>query len=208
MQIVKICSVHGPLTADQATKEKGVYHRCKLCRKETALKGTYVCNVHGPLTIDQVYTHGVCKECCKKRGRDFKKNNRNIINERVAKDKLKNPEKWDNINKKQYQDRKNKYGDLYSLKKICDLRGITLEDYSRMIVKQDNKCCLCHLEETRIDGRTKMKQRLVLDHCHKTNKFRGLICHACNLVLGKLDLDRSIAFRYVRYLKQGGFNDL
>lgn len=214
-----VCKVHGELTPDKywiatfnATNKKGVfqrkYHRCKLCIYELRLKKLYKCKVHGDLTPEDVYSDGKCKECTKKRTGDYKKNNRALINERIAKDKITNPEKWEKIQKKQYQDKKAKYGKLLSLKKICDLRGITLEDYHRMIEEQDNKCILCHLEETRIDGRTKMKQRLVLDHCHKTNKFRGLICHACNLAIHKLENTYSLAYRWARYIKQGGFNDL
>lgn len=44
---------------------------------------------------------------------------------------------------------------------------------------KNGKCQLCKKYE-------KKKQRLSLDHCHKTNKFRGWICDNCNIGIGKL----------------------
>lgn len=64
--------------------------------------------------------------------------------------------------------------------------GITIDDYNRMLQAQNGKCGICGREETRKlkDGRD---TRLSVDHCHKTNKVRGLLCFACNSTLGKYD---------------------
>lgn len=39
-----------------------------------------------------------------------------------------------------------------------------------------------------------------LDHCHKTGKFRGWLCHLCNTGIGKLSDDREGLLRALAYL--------
>jgi len=52
---------------------------------------------------------------------------------------------------------------------------INLIDFRHLSNLQDGKCKCC--------GRIP-KRRLVVDHCHKTGKIRGLLCHQCNASLG------------------------
>lgn len=65
--------------------------------------------------------------------------------------------------------------DRYILKKM----GLTLEQYKIINERQRGLCAICNKPNT-FRGR----RRLVFDHCHASGKFRGLICHYCNLVLG------------------------
>jgi len=44
------------------------------------------------------------------------------------------------------------------------------------------------------------KRRIVFDHCHATGKFRGWICHQCNLVLGLVNDDPQILQGLITYL--------
>ena len=55
--------------------------------------------------------------------------------------------------------------------------GITVEEYSDMFKRQNGKCFICS-----VSGK-----KLVVDHCHKTNEVRKLLCHGCNTVLGKIE---------------------
>ena len=50
------------------------------------------------------------------------------------------------------------------------------------------------------------EKKLQLDHCHKTNKFRGWLCNDCNSGLGKLGDDVPSLERGIKYLK-GELND-
>lgn len=43
-------------------------------------------------------------------------------------------------------------------------------------------------------------ERLVLDHCHKTGKVRGVLCRACNLALGYVDDDPARLRALIDYL--------
>ncbi|MFF8367867.1 endonuclease VII domain-containing protein [Streptomyces lydicus] len=49
--------------------------------------------------------------------------------------------------------------------------GLSADDYQRLFEAQGGKCAICH--ETR-------KTNLAVDHCHKTEAVRGLLCARCN----------------------------
>lgn len=53
--------------------------------------------------------------------------------------------------------------------------GISREEYSQMLVNQNNSCAICKKE---------IKWEAHVDHCHTTGKIRGLLCRNCNLGLG------------------------
>jgi hypothetical protein len=59
--------------------------------------------------------------------------------------------------------------------------GITAERYHEMLAEQGHKCAICRTDEP--GGRFKNK-RFHVDHCHATGAVRGLLCNACNHLLG------------------------
>ena len=74
--------------------------------------------------------------------------------------------------------------------------GITLEEYNRLLESQGNKCAICGkpAEEE--------KQALAVDHNHKTDFTRGLVCNYCNSRLLKyLRDDKRRAVGLHRYLE-------
>lgn len=86
--------------------------------------------------------------------------------------------------KKHKQQRLNKY-------------GITVEYFEMLLMKQNNSCAIC--------GRTDDGNKSIfphVDHCHKTEKVRGLLCLNCNHGLGKFKDDLSILLRACKYLKR------
>lgn len=63
------------------------------------------------------------------------------------------------------------------MKKDQDLRrlyGITLEQFKRMLEAQGGGCSVCG----------EKVGKLVVDHCHKTQKVRSVLCNGCNRALG------------------------
>jgi len=46
------------------------------------------------------------------------------------------------------------------------------------------------------------KERLCIDHCHNTEKPRGLLCHKCNTALGLLGDDSQRLINLNRYLER------
>ncbi|WP_338781759.1 endonuclease VII domain-containing protein [Streptomyces sp. DG1A-41] len=49
--------------------------------------------------------------------------------------------------------------------------GLSAEEYQRLFEAQGGRCAIC--QETR-------KTNLAVDHCHKTEAVRGLLCARCN----------------------------
>jgi hypothetical protein len=60
--------------------------------------------------------------------------------------------------------------------------GLTSAEYDAMCRAQNNRCAVCRNPETaKYKGRLK---RLAVDHDHVTGRVRGLLCQACNVLLG------------------------
>lgn len=205
------CTEHGRLSSEgYKVVRKGIYKTvtCDICNQVAEQKFCIVCPNHGELKPSEIKvtkrSHGVCRICFRKTANQKRDNNREEFNDRQAKDKLINPDKWDKIYKRQYQNKRENQGDLLSLIKVCSARRITLEQYQAMIDAQDNKCGICKKEETCIDGRSKDKRirRLSIDHCHRTGKVRGLLCHSCNTAIGKFKDDVELLHQAIAYITQ------
>ena len=79
--------------------------------------------------------------------------------------------------------------------------GLSMDEYEQMIAKQNNLCGICEKPETFIHHQTKETARLAVDHCHKTNKVRKLLCKSCNTALGLFKDDIGVMENAVQYLK-------
>lgn len=66
--------------------------------------------------------------------------------------------------------------------------GIDLKQYNDLLSKQNNACAICKKDKAYFD------KALSVDHCHKTNLIRGLLCLRCNRSLGLL-FDNPELFR-------------
>lgn len=64
---------------------------------------------------------------------------------------------------------------------------------------KSSTCEICGVAE---DG-TRATQ-IMFDHCHATGRFRGWICHRCNVALGYIKDNVQVARRIVAYLEDGG----
>jgi hypothetical protein len=126
----------------------------------------------------------------------YKKNNRNIVNAWNKKDRQENPEKY----RKYEANYIAKHGkEKLTIMEITRRRGITVEQYNSMVLDQDNKCKICNRAETR-KNRNGETGRLSIDHCHNSNKVRGLLCHNCNTGIGKFFDDIELLKNAISYL--------
>lgn len=75
--------------------------------------------------------------------------------------------------------------------------GLTLEDYDNILIDQNNKCPICKNIFTK-----EFLRRPNIDHCHKTNKFRAILCHKCNTALGLFDDNIDSLREAILYLEK------
>lgn len=71
--------------------------------------------------------------------------------------------------------------------------GLTKEDYFKILMSQNNTCAICKDPERVKASKTGI---LHVDHNHKTGKVRGLICNACNSILGYANADNGPELLY------------
>lgn len=72
--------------------------------------------------------------------------------------------------------------------------GISFEDYDRIFKEQGGRCAIC--------GIIPFIRKLAVDHCHTTNKVRGLLCFNCNNGLGAMRDDQEILNAAIMYLRR------
>ena len=91
---------------------------------------------------------------------------------------------------------KNKY-----LRKMVVKYNLTLDEYIHMVNSQGNRCKICNQKEDKLDQFGDV-QRLCVDHCHKTQIVRGLLCNRCNNLLGRAKDSVIILESAIRYLEE------
>lgn len=73
--------------------------------------------------------------------------------------------------------------------------GLTREQYDAMLEAQGGTCAICRNPPTA----TRM---LDVDHCHGTQKVRGLLCTSCNNGLGRFKDNPELLKRAAIYLEE------
>lgn len=77
------------------------------------------------------------------------------------------------------------YGDENKQKikfqRIRNIYNLTELEYNKILENQNYKCAICKTDKPA--GRNNVFH---IDHCHTTNKVRGLLCHHCNVALGSM----------------------
>ena len=116
-----------------------------------------------------------CKTCTCKMTAEYRKKNPEIYRKASLKH-------WNNLDDKKKHAR--------WIKRY----GVTSEMYLDMFNKQKGTCKICQKEC--VSG-----QVLSIDHCHKTNIVRGLLCKKCNSALGMLNDNIEFFESAITYLK-------
>lgn len=75
---------------------------------------------------------------------------------------------------------------------------MTIEDYEEMFEKQGGTCAICKSADS---GGKHDSETFMIDHCHKSEKVRGLLCNRCNLAIGVLKDDVWLIERILEYIK-------
>lgn len=98
-----------------------------------------------------------------------------------------------------YTDYYKKNREKYYAVSLKRFYGMSLEQYKVLLSQQKGCCAICN------DYKGKS---LVVDHCHKTKKIRGLLCRMCNVGLGAFKDNTDLAWRMIEYLKKDEYDYL
>lgn len=114
----------------------------------------------------------ICRICWTARQRKYASNTpQEALREMKNASRINRESKWSHERK--VEENRRRYGNWLKKK-----YGITIEDYDRMMISQSRRCAICRTEEPSGKG------RFHVDHCHESNKVRGLLCTSCNMMLG------------------------
>lgn len=80
---------------------------------------------------------------------------------------------------------------------IKKLYGLSWEEYNSLLQKQDNRCAICGAY---IERKTDSKP--CVDHSHVTGQTRGILCMACNFILGQAKDNKQTLLNAVAYLER------
>jgi hypothetical protein len=75
--------------------------------------------------------------------------------------------------------------------------NMTLDEYDAILESQGGVCEICKSPETH-----KRNSFLAVDHCHETNKIRGLLCSHCNRSIGILKENIETLQNMIEYIKK------
>jgi hypothetical protein len=80
--------------------------------------------------------------------------------------------------------------------RILSKFGVTWNQYQEMFKKQNGCCAICGIHQS------KLTKRLHVDHDHKTDRIRGLLCRHCNLFLGNIKDSKEFLSNALKYLDE------
>ena len=102
--------------------------------------------------------------------------------------------RWQKDNPERYAEYYKSRDAIYSAdsRKRAKKYGMTPEELSEFLLSTDGVCTIC--------GRHP-NNWLVVDHCHKTGKVRGVLCEKCNQALGLMDDNAEYLESAIAYLK-------
>lgn len=87
-----------------------------------------------------------------------------------------------------------KYKEYCKKSRTKRMYGISLNEARQIFTEQGSKCAVC--EKMLMENKG-----WHIDHCHETNKVRGVLCHHCNTAIGLFGDDVKNMERAIKYLK-------
>ncbi|MFC7275010.1 endonuclease VII domain-containing protein [Paractinoplanes rhizophilus] len=89
--------------------------------------------------------------------------------------------------------------------------GISVEEYDALRERQGYRCAICRRHEDELPATAAGRPRrdglpsavavkLVVDHCHRTRRVRGLLCVGCNAAIGHFRDDEETLRSAIAYL--------
>lgn len=135
-------------------------------------------------------------EKAKQRSKNYYNENKEKVNEQNKIWAENNIEKMKSYKNKNYHKNPTKSRKI----RLCSKYKLTHEEYEILMEQAGTNCPIC---ETLFDWENRNKgNRPCIDHCHKSNKIRGIICGKCNAAMGSFNDDISILEKAIQWLNK------
>ena len=164
--------------------------KCRQCKESKQLTEFY---------IDKRYNSRVtlCRSCWVKSTSKWAKENPERMAESTLRYCLKNREKILERGRKRYakipKEERKRRNRKENLKRL----GLDEESLAQIFIKQNGVCAICAEQISLRNDRFTH-----LDHCHKSKKFRGILCTKCNTGLGKFNENVAVLQNAILYLEK------
>ena len=109
--------------------------------------------------------------------------------------RLKNVERTKDIQRKYRKSNPEKMALKNRTMALKRFYGLTVEEYNARLDSQSGACAICGTDTPQGRG------RFHVDHDHKTNQVRGLLCHRCNAGMGHFADNPELMIKAVDYLR-------
>lgn len=137
----------------------------------------------------------LCRKCDSARAKAlWNKNlgeNRKRNREKAARNYAKDPEKYRGMAARWVKRNPEKRAAIRRRAMLKRNYRLTEAGYAMLEQSQQGRCAIC--------GR--VRQRLFVDHCHVSDKVRGLLCGACNVALGFFQESERVMRNAIEYLR-------
>lgn len=178
-----------------APKAKRLKRRVRLTKEEAAAQG-FCGNCRSKPAVDGLRSCTSCVAANKK----WREANRKSHVEANKRWKERNPEHvramhraWREAN----PEAQARLSDLQNLRYKLRQHGATVAEFQALMAAQGGVCAICKSP----DPKNKLCKRLYVDHCHTTNRIRGLLCRPCNSVLGFVQDQPDVLREAAAYLE-------
>lgn len=98
-----------------------------------------------------------------------------------------------------FQKNKQRYQDNWKKHVLRYRYGITVDQYNKILKDQGGVCKIC--KKVRLSAQQK---RMGVDHCHETDKIRGILCDWCNMGISKFADNVELMQEAIKYLQTNG----
>jgi hypothetical protein len=149
---------------------------------------TYCKKCHHAVRMERLKNNPISRRKHNQSASKHRENNREKVREKNKNYRINNPDKVKESAKRWKENNLAYYKRMCRESKLKRLYGLTIEQYDDMLLKQNGLCCLCS------------NPAQVVDHCHITNKVRGLLCHMCNKGLQRLKDNIETMEKAIKYL--------
>lgn len=98
-----------------------------------------------------------------------------------------NPNDYKEKRKQYYRENKERHHLRNFKNSILKKYNLTVDEYNKILKDQSNQCLICGIQFELNRSKENLNKLPCVDHCHQTNKVRGLLCRTCNVFLGYVE---------------------